>query len=107
MNDTRLRFHCEYSPYADSYSLHVGAGRPLTAVAKPLEFEPHEPGTICPDNPTLRLQIEDAQQLIDTLWSAGLRPTQGKQSEGVTAAQEKHLQDMRTIAFAKLKVDRP
>ena len=48
-----------------------------------------------------------AQRLMDELWTAGLRPTQGKQSEGVTAAQGRHLEDMRAIAFAKLEVAKP
>ncbi len=48
-----------------------------------------------------------AQRLIDSLWTCGLRPTQGRQSEGVTLAQARHLDDMRSIAFAKLKIERP
>lgn len=107
MIDNRLRFHCEYSLYADSFSLHIGQGNPLNAVAKPVEFEPHDPGTVRADHPALRLRHEEVQALIDTLWSAGLRPTQGKQSEGVTAAQARHLEDMRALVFAKLKVERP
>ncbi|HEX7874161.1 MAG TPA: hypothetical protein VF475_14705 [Sphingobium sp.] len=32
---------------------------------------------------------------------------QGKQSEGVTAAQAAHLADMRAISFSKLNIDKP
>jgi hypothetical protein len=53
-------------------------------------------------SPAFRLSDERAQSLIDALWAAGLRPTEGRQSEGVTHAQARHLEDMRTIAFGKL-----
>jgi hypothetical protein len=105
--DSPLRFHCEYSLYADTFKLHIAAGSPVLAIAKPIEFEPHQEGTVAPDRPALSLRQGEAQTLIDSLWSAGLRPTQGKQSEGVTAAQDRHLQDMRALAFAKLGVERP
>lgn len=64
--------------------------------------EPHAPVT-----PILTILPDRAQQLIDDLWGAGLRPTQGKQSEGVTAAQARHLEDMRSIAFGKLNMEKP
>ncbi len=110
---TGLRFHCEYSLYLDSYSLHIAsldwvAGEQTRAYAKPLEFEAAQAaGLVAPFQPALTFRDGEAQALIDTLWSAGLRPTQGKQSEGVTAAQDRHLQDMRALAFAKLGVERP
>ncbi len=63
------------------------------------EFETREP--------TFDLPKERAQALMDMLWSAGIRPVAGRQSEGVTAAQGRHLEDMRALAFTKLGVERP
>ena len=57
--------------------------------------------------PAFELLDESGQELIDALWAIGLRPTQGRQSEGVTAAQGRHLEDMRAIAFGKLDVEKP
>ncbi len=62
-------------------------------------------GLIVP--PTMRLEQRDAQQLADDLWAAGLRPSQGRQSEGIVTAQAAHLEDMRSLAFAKLGVTKP
>lgn len=107
MNDNRLRFYCQRSPYSDDIKLHVATGHPVNGIAKPLEFEAHQPGHLAPDTPALTMQQEAAQELIDVLWGAGLRPTQGKQSEGVTAAQGRHLEDMRALAFGKLNIDAP
>jgi hypothetical protein len=42
--------------------------------------------------------------LIDALWTAGLRPTEGHGSTGQLAATERHLEDMRALAF---KLDMP
>lgn len=57
--------------------------------------------------PTFRLHGESAQQLMDDLWAAGFRPTEGRQSEGMASAQASHLADMRAIAFAKLNIEKP
>jgi len=47
----------------------------------------------------MRLLDEQAQELIDKLWMAGYRPTEGKGSAGVLAATERHLADMRRLVF--------
>ncbi len=52
--------------------------------------------------PTFTLSPEEAQALIDDLWTAGLRPTAGHGSTGQLAATEKHLADLKTIAFKLL-----
>jgi hypothetical protein len=49
--------------------------------------------------PTLRLTQEAAQLLMDQLWSAGLRPSEGSGSAGALAATERHLADMRELAM--------
>ena len=51
--------------------------------------------------PTLSLSYAKAQLLMDSLWDAGLRPSEGTGSAGAMAAVQKHLEDMRRIAFAE------
>lgn len=53
--------------------------------------------------PFLRIGIQEGQQLMDELWQCGLRPTEGTGSAGSLKATEKHLDDMRKIAFGLLK----
>ena len=43
------------------------------------------------------------QSFVDAAWDAGIRPVQTKKPTG---EQEKHLEDMRTIAFKLLKIDK-
>jgi len=54
--------------------------------------------------PTVRIDIDEAQTLMDDLWHAGIRPTEGTGSAGSLRATEKHLADMRSIVFAKLGI---
>ncbi len=51
--------------------------------------------------PPVALQLQDcqAQDLMDKLWMAGLRPTEGKGSAGALAATERHLEDMQKLVF--------
>jgi hypothetical protein len=73
--------------------------------ARPIEFETHPEGHQIA--PCFSIDLTAAQSLMDDLWRAGLRPALGKQSEGVTAAQSRHLDDMRAITFAKLNIPPP
>ncbi|WP_321951903.1 hypothetical protein [Paraburkholderia bannensis] len=70
------------------------------AAAKPIEFADVEEGDYV--EPALVLAHDTAQQMIDELWRAGLRPTEGAGSAGQLASTERHLEDMRQIAFLKL-----
>lgn len=53
--------------------------------------------------PTMRLSVDEAQQLMDELWRCGLRPTEGTGSAGSLAATERHLKDMQSVAFGLLE----
>lgn len=73
-------------------------------VGQPVTFEKSEwPMSGEPPTPTMTLRPEDAQQLMDQLWSCGLRPTEGSGSAGSLAATERHLKDMQRLTFALLK----
>ena len=58
-------------------------------------------GEVC--DPTLTLEGSAGQSLMDELWRCGLRPTEGTGSAGALAATEKHLNDMRRVAFGLAK----
>lgn len=50
-------------------------------------------------NPVCSFSMAEAQELIDSLWDCGLRPSEGSGSAGQLAATQKHLEDMRTLVF--------
>jgi len=59
----------------------------------------HKSGTV---EPFLRLEISEAQELMDSLWTAGLRPTEARGSAGAMDATQKHLADLQRVAFTLL-----
>lgn len=80
-------FRMRHADSLPSYAL------PLTFKQKLPEEDGHEVA------PTLELDNDQAQQLMDALWSAGVRPTEGTGSAGALAAVERHLEDMRALVF--------
>ena len=66
------------------------------AVGKPVEMVNLVDDGASYFDPTFILCEENAQLFIDELWNQGFRPSKHDNDGG---AQEKHLQDMRKIAF--------
>lgn len=55
-------------------------------------------------DPTIVIDMQDAQLLMDDLWHAGLRPTEGSGSAGSLKATERHLEDLKTVLFHNLGI---
>jgi hypothetical protein len=53
---------------------------------------------------TVRLAMENAQELMDDLWASGVRPTEGNGSAGAMRAAERHIEDLRKVAFKALGI---
>lgn len=52
-------------------------------------FQKREDGVAIPSEALMRMEIRDAQSLMDELWDCGIRPTSGAGSAGaMTMAQE-------------------
>ncbi len=85
------------------YMVEQKDGVRSAARANPITFtnlNPADDITVRPE-PTFSLEPEAAQQLMDELWRAGLRPTEGSGSTGQLASTLKHLEDMRSLVFKK------
>ena len=116
-----LRVSCQLLPWSRNIDLRLArrhAGRLHTAL--PLHFAEVPEGQ--PGAPALTMPYEDAQQLMDELWHCGLRPTDNAGISGIAsstsssasnstgnissaaalAATERHLKDMRDMAFCLL-----
>ena len=72
------------------------------SAAKHVEMVRADEGAIV--DPFMVMPLETAQLLMDELWDCGLRPSEGTGSAGSLAATERHLKDMKTIAFHALKI---
>lgn len=88
------------NPYGFGLSLHIVSATDRTGCRGVL-MEKIDAGMEMPT--ALVLRREQAQELMDSLWNVGVRPTEGMGSAGSFAAQAAHLSDMRSIAFASLE----
>ena len=68
------------------------------SVSNGVAMEVHKEGMLVTSEP-IRMSHIGAQELIDQLWQAGLRPSEGSGSAGSLAATERHLDDMRALVF--------
>lgn len=69
------------------------------AVAEPAVMKVQEPHVYIEHPDFFRLDRDACQVLMDDLWTCGIRPTEGQGSAGQLAAVQKHLEDMRRLAF--------
>ncbi len=77
-------------------------------IAMPLQWwilKPEDHGTRI--EPTFNITPGEAQQFMDELWRAGIRPTEAAGSVGQLAATTRHLQDMRALVFNPLGIQPP
>lgn len=71
------------------------------------------PAELAPGNPTMRFHpasisdMQALQRLADSLWEAGIRPSQTLGTSGEREAMAAHLQDFRALAAHALKVQLP
>ena len=52
--------------------------------------------------PTLKLNNQKAQVLMDDLWASGIRPSEKRDMGGALSATERHLEDMQKLTFRLL-----
>lgn len=106
--DPRIHVRLYQAPWEDGIQVLLavpGGMRQEPTVAEPLTMRPYKQGEAA--EPTFRLDRQMAQDLMDQLWMCGLRPTEGKGSAGALAATQKHLEDMRALAFGQAQMPKP
>lgn len=101
-NRLGVRLHAGMEMWADCISLWAikydfGPNGQEVFYAKDFIWEKLTEAQIAPRTTTLFK--DNAQALMDQLWTCGLRPTEGAGSAGSLAATERHLEDMRSLVF--------
>jgi hypothetical protein len=86
---------------SDSITVHLFERTPdgKVSLLSGLQFTTIDPAEAVYPGESINLPYETAQQLIDSLWDCGLRPSEGTGSAGALAATQKHLDDMRRLVF--------
>lgn len=98
---SNFKFHAQRQPWTDSVALSVAqrVGEDLYSVYLTTAAK-IEPGMAT--MPAMTLDMNAAQQLMDELWGAGIRPSEGSGAAGHIAAMKAHLEDMRRLAFQNI-----
>jgi hypothetical protein len=106
VNSDRIEIRAHREPWIyDTISLSIAQirvrdGQRTVSLAQPLTMRTlNEQDMEIVQPEALRITPEDAQQFMDELWRAGIRPTEGAGSVGQLAAVNRHLEDMRTLVF--------
>ncbi len=101
MNEVQV--YAEYSIPCQCYNLYiVKDGRRAELV-----FEERKMNEFAAPTLQLSSRSNEAQALMDRLWSCGLRPTEGNGSAGALAATERHLADLKALVEKAYKVKLP
>ena len=90
-----LRIQVQSAPWYSGFEMLVGGRRADgRMVAGELTMHTQEQDAMIVE-PTIRFDQKVAQELMDSLWYCGVRPSDGTGSTGQLAATEKHLEDAR------------
>jgi hypothetical protein len=93
----KQQIRAQSAPWRMGIELYIGSEDRKLRV-KEIIIEEMETSALVVD-PSFQLSNDAAQTLMDDLWNAGLRPTEGAGSAGALRAVERHLEDMRTLVF--------
>jgi len=106
------KFWIKQGVWRDSLEVFIGREQPDggMAIAQPLMMkvvtkQEREVATYF-QSPCFTLEKGEAQHLMDRLWDAGLRPSEGSGSAGALLATQKHLDDMRALVFEQLGIEK-
>lgn len=101
----RREFFARREFFTDGISLFLRErpGDGSTLFAAPAQMVASEDPFVGPQEPFVRITYDEAQRLVDELWQCGIRPSEGTGSAGSLAATERHLADIRKVAFGALR----
>lgn len=104
--ETRPKIHLTPSVYHFGYDLRIGLGlHDKFIAAEPLEFKTHSLGETVPV--VANLERKELEALMDELWNAGIRPSNGEGSVGVIGAMKAHITDLqKNIEFDRMILSR-
>lgn len=89
------------APWYSGIQLYIGSADKKTRVRE-IVLEKTDETLV--SEPSFTLEPEQAQVMMDDLWNCGIRPTEGAGTAGAMKATERHLDDMRRIAFGQLNL---
>lgn len=102
MNARDMTLRANRSLWSNHVELAAFTTFPKEMQVASILWEPADP--MAEVKPFVRIMPEQAQVLMDDLWRAGIRPTEAAGSAGAMRAAERHIQDLRQVAFKVLGI---
>lgn len=103
---SRTRVRAQLNLALHVVSLYIaqtsGDGRHSQVLTPSIGWCDVEPGEAW--GPTLDVEPEALQELVDDLWRMGIRPTEGKVSDRTLQAQEEHIKSLREVSAHLLEL---
>lgn len=104
----RIRMKAHLSPCFDQLDILAieGSGEDLRCIKT---VEAVKIGCGYSLDPIARIDQEAAQELMDSLWQCGIRPSEktAGPEKGELVSVREHLDDMRRLVFASMKMEEP
>lgn len=102
-----MEIRAQYSNWYDGLEIAIfeRLGDCRVSVAEPITMTVKD-DPLQKIKPVVTLERKEAQLLFNDLWQSGFRPTDGTGSAGQLQATENHLEDMKTIVFHALKINK-
>ena len=106
MNMQNFHAHAESRFYSRSISLHLYERRQNGEISllSGLQFTTVKEAEVIQPQEEITIPLETAQELIDSLWQCGLRPSEGSGSAGSLKATENHLKDIQELSRRLLSI---
>lgn len=104
LHRTKLIARLKSRDFLDGFSLGFfyldELGRPIAAMAAPIEMKEFHPGEMVDVSNTIALSDDACQRLLEDLWREGFRPKYFQNKTEVVAAKEKHIEsNEKTLEF--------
>ena len=94
INPDTTQFFVRQQVWSNKLDINIKDGKDFVIG---FEWGEIEPGMAY--GPSLSLEVEEAQQLMDQLYACGIRPSKERGSAGQLDAVKYHLEDMRKLVF--------
>ena len=93
----------EFSYCTGYYNLHIVKETYPNGfhVASEIIWKEVADGEMYPQCP-LQMRRHEAQAFFDRLWASGLRPSEARDTAGMTEAMKAHIEDLRRVAFKNI-----
>jgi hypothetical protein len=106
----RIVFHVERNFAINKIAIYIAqksSDGEHIAYMKTATFQEESSIAVIPDADPLLVDKQDAQYLMDGLWNAGIRPTDGRDKSDIIQAKDNHIHDLIEVTRSLFELLKP